>query len=49
MSFQQANAPANINYYSSSNKDLNNNGVEPLDVVIIGAGLSGRVTSASRV
>src|SRR5699024_5296233 len=41
MSFNRPNTPANINY---SNWDINNNGVEGHDVVIIGAGLSGRMS-----
>ena len=43
MKFNQPNCPANINYSNGSDNssDINNNGVETYDVVIIGAGLSG--------
>ncbi|KAI2810117.1 hypothetical protein BLOT_001273 [Blomia tropicalis] len=40
MKFDQPNTPANTNY-SSDNRDINNNGLEPYDVIIVGAGLSG--------
>lgn len=42
MRFDQPNTPANINYDAYDDTlDINNNGVEGTDVVIIGGGLSG--------
>lgn len=40
MNFDLPNTPANINY---SNWDINNNGVEQYDCIIVGGGLSGNI------